>query len=305
MTRTILQFICHHLGPPKKSLITNYYKFSCIQKKLQTQPKLHGKTPPSPIPPSGPTPLGPHFFWICLFVLFVLLLILRLLLLLVFLLRLAAAAAACACFCCLCSCCCIFLLLLLLWLLLLGRRPSNPTHLQCLTFKNGKNNSTIDWNNLTSTNCNKIRWYPTENPREHAPPLPHHPSGPHTPLLNFSGFGPSHSGLLAAVVVKNTPLPLLTFQNVCTDFVAFCAVFGLFCCSLMLAFLVVYCFSRSLCRFRCRFLRFTVVSGVAFVAAASCCCYCLCCCFCCSVVAAAAAGAFKSPTVEKPIFARF
>ena len=55
-------------------------------------------------------------------------------------------------------------------------------------------------------------------------------------------------------------------------------------------------------------LRFPVVYGVTFVAAGSCCCYCLCfclsCCFCC-FVAAFAAGAFKSPTVEKRIFARF
>ena len=54
-------------------------------------------------------------------------------------------------------------------------------------------------------------------------------------------------------------------------------------------------------------LRFTVVYGVAFVAPASCsfaaafaALLLLCCCF-----VAAAAGAFRSPTVEKPIFARY
>ena len=55
----------------------------------------------------------------------------------------------------------------------------------------------------------------------------------------------------------------------------------MFCCCLMLVFLVVCCFSCCLCCFCCRFLRFTVVYGVTFVAAASCWCYCFCCCFCC------------------------
>ena len=98
-------------------------------------------------------------------------------------------------------------------------------------------------------------------------------------------------------------LPLLTFQDVCTAFVAFCAVFAIFAaawcwlfllCAVFLvvrvafadAFAVYCCLWRC---FRCSCFLF------------SCCCFC---CFCC-FVAAAAVGAFKSPTVEKPIFARF
>ena len=68
----------------------------------------------------------------------------------------------------------------------------------------------------------------------------------------------------------------------------------------MLAFLVVCCFSCCSCCFCCRFLRFPVVYGVAFVAAVS---------YSFAAVFAALLllllRAFKSPTVEAPIFARF
>ena len=65
-TRTILQKICPPL--PKKSK-TKDCKLHKIQKKTSNTTE---------IPPSGPTPLGPHFFRVLLFVLFVLLLILLL-----------------------------------------------------------------------------------------------------------------------------------------------------------------------------------------------------------------------------------
>ena len=102
--------------------------------------------------------------------------------------------------------------------------------------------------------------------------------------------------------MKNTPLPLLTFQNVCAFlFVLFLSV----SCCLMPVFLAV----------RVAFAGFLMSMVLLFVAVLSllslslsfllllllllgCCC-------CCGWVPAAAAGAFKSPTVEKRIFARF
>ena len=238
-----------------------------------------GRRPP---PPSGPTPLAPHFFCV-VFVLFVLLLIL--LLVAAFLVACVPVAACC----CRCFWCCLCLLLLL------GPPTVEPPPLpplQCLTFQNVNNIFyTFDWSSLTSTNWHKICRYPTEFPREDAPPPPTHPStttlGGPTPLaLNFSGFGP-HSGLLAAVVVKNTPLPLLTFQNVCTAFVVFCAVFVIFllfdagfsCCVLFFPALRV-----ALATF-CGLLLFMLLLLLLFfhVCAAFCdvfSCSCCCCCFC-------------------------
>ena len=93
--------------------------------------------------------------------------------------------------------------------------------------------------------------------------------------------------------MKIPPLPLLTFQNVCSDFAAFCAV--CFCHFLLLlaaGFSFCVLFFLLCVLLLLPFFRFAVVHGVAFVA----------------VFAAAfdaAAGAFKSPTVEKRIFARY
>ena len=84
----------------------------------------------------------------------------------------APDSAACCCFCCcLCSCCCCFCCCF--WA---ADRRTPP--LQCLTFKNCKNNFTIDETPLTQTIVTKFVGT-TEIPREHAPP-PSHPSGPHT-----------------------------------------------------------------------------------------------------------------------------
>ena len=138
----------------------------------------------------------------------------------------------------------------------------------------------------------------------HSSPSPfpiHHPSAPHTswPQLFWVCLSPAFGPPCSCCCVKNTPLPLLTFQNVCT---AFCAVFDIFCCCLMLAFLVVRCFSCCSCCFAAA-LRFAVVHGVAFVLLPILLLsllLLLCCCF-----VAAAAGAFKSPTVEKPISKMF
>ena len=61
--------------------------------------------------------------------------------------------------------------------------------------------------------------------------------------------------------MKNTPLPLVTFPNVCSAFVAFCLPFLLLldvCCFLLFVLLLL------------PLLRFAVVYGVAFVAPASC-----------------------------------
>ena len=121
---------------------------------------------------------------------------------------------------------------------------------------------TIDWSPLTSTNC---------PPNFHGEtlllpsPLPHHPSGPHTswPYLFWvcplpPAFGPPCS---CCLLCENTPLPLLTFQNVCTAFAAFCAVFAIFLLLLDAGFFLL-CAVVLAVR--------VAVYGVAFVAAASC-----------------------------------
>ena len=79
--------------------------------------------------------------------------------------------------------------------------------------------------------------------------------------------------LLGSPTVEPPPLPLMTFQYVHTDF-AF-LVFATFCCWLLPVFLVVCFFSLLFVLLLLPLLRFTVVFGVAFVAAASFCCYCL------------------------------
>ena len=99
---------------------------------------------------------------------------------------------------------------------------------------------------------------------------------------------PPQSGLLAAEVVKNTPLPLLTFQNVCAAYVAFAAAFALLCCccflllllSLLLFLLLVFvAVFHVLC---CLLLFFMLVLLPL----------CFCCCFC------GFCHCFWAPTVE-------
>ena len=148
----------------------------------------------------------------------------------------------------------LFLLLVLLLVLVaaLGRRASNPpplSPLQCLTFQNVNNN-------FSQPLETKFAGIP---PNFHGKTLllsspPSTLRGPKPLGLNCSGFGPPAFGLpCSCCCVQNTPLPLLTFQNVCTAFVAFNAVLVIFCCCLMLAFLVVCCFSCCTCCFCCRF----------------------------------------------------
>ena len=113
---------------PKKSM-TNYCKF-CLypEQKLRTQPNKIPREDASP-PPSGPTPLGPHCFWVVVCAVCAALLLL-------------VAAFPC----CLCSCCGLLLPLFLLLLVLVAvfgpptrRTPPFPP-LQCLTVQNVINN---------------------------------------------------------------------------------------------------------------------------------------------------------------------
>ena len=84
MSRTTLQLNCFLLPLDFRNQWPIVQNFACIQKKKDTNTT---EIPQDAIPPSGPTPLGPHF-----------LLFLSLLL----------VAATCACFCCLYNCCCFF-----------------------------------------------------------------------------------------------------------------------------------------------------------------------------------------------------
>ena len=77
-------------------------------------------------------------------------------------------------------------------------------------------------------------------------------------------------------------------------------VFASCCCCLMLAFLVVCCFSCCSCCFCCRFcgfLLFMVLLLLLLLPVILLLSLLLCCCCCCC--------GFRSPTVEKPILARF
>ena len=189
-----------------------------------------------------------------------------------------------------------------------------------------------------------------QTPHPSAPPpfVGPHPSGPpfwdaHNLALNFYLGLPTRCPwislplllrlLLGRRPLKNPPLPLLTFQNVCTAFPVVCDAFSLF---------VLCCFSCVLlprCYFRCFFADlvgafFPVLLLVGAVGAAVCTtCFCLCgfyllcfllflllflflllcfsCCLCC-FPATFAAGCvlllwlfYGSPTVEKPTLAAF
>ena len=217
----------------RKSQWSIVVNFACIQKKVSNTTEIPRDDATSPL--SGPTPLGPHCFWVVVCAVCA-----------------APDSAACCCFsCCLCSCCGLLLPLFFaacacccFWA---ADRRTLPSHLcnvwpskMLMTF------FTTDWSPYTSTNWDKICIPPNFLGKTLLLPPP-------------SWVCPSpHSGLLAPVVccVKNTPLPLLTFQNVCTALVAFLCCF---CHFLLLVFLVVCCFS--------------------------CCSCCFCCCFCCFVAA--------------------
>ena len=193
-----------------------------------------------------------------------------------FLLRVAAAtvfAAVCAC-CCFCAA---------------DRRTllSSPP-LQCLTFQNVSN----IFLQPIETKLPVSHRISTGLLSSSSPP----PFGAHTSLalicLGVPSPLPPHSGPpCSCCCVKITPLPLLTFPNVC-------AVVATFCCCLMLAFLVVCCFSCCSCCFCCRFcglLLFMVLLLLLLLPILlklSLLLLLLCCCF----VAVAAAGAFRSPT---------
>ena len=85
---------------PKKSM-TIYYKFCLYPEKSLEHTEIPREDTP---PPSGPTPLGPHFFWVVVCAVCI-----------------APDSAACCCSSC-CRCFCCYFCLLLLF----GRRPSNP-----------------------------------------------------------------------------------------------------------------------------------------------------------------------------------
>ena len=269
--------------------MTNYCKF-CLypEKKLRTQPKFHG-TPP---PPSRPTPLGPIFLGCCL------------------------CCLCCSWFCCL--------------LLLLGRRPSNPLPSHLCSVWPSKMLITIFYNQLRQKLPVSHRI--STGKHSSSPPLPPSPpppfGAPHLLALIVLGFPPNpHSGLLAPVVVWKThpcrfwPSKMFVLLFFLPFFAAaWCWLFLL--CAVVLAVHVasafaaalgplfkkpnpplqlltkcLYCFS---CCCLCNLLlRVRLVLFLLFLLLFYFCLYC--CCF----VAAAAAGAVKSPTVEKPIFARF
>ena len=117
MSRTILQLI--DLPPHKTSEKVNDQLLQILlvskkKKKPRTQPKFHVTTPPS-----GPTPLGPHCFWVVVCA--------------------APDSAACCCFsCCLCSCCGLLPPLFVLLLVIVA--AFGPPQVQCLTFQNVNNN---------------------------------------------------------------------------------------------------------------------------------------------------------------------
>ena len=109
MSRTILQLIC----PPHKASekMTNCCKF-CLYPEKKRKPK-------TPLPPSGPTPLGPHCFRVVVCAVCA-----------------APDSAVCCCFsCCLCSRCGLLLPLFLLLLVLVAAfGPSTVEHSSPPTF---------------------------------------------------------------------------------------------------------------------------------------------------------------------------
>ena len=196
------------------------------------------------VPPLGPTPLGLHFFLGCC-----------LCCLLVAFLVACVPVAAC---CCRCFCCCLCLF----------AASGPPTFAvfdlskMLLTF------FTIDWSPL---NLNQLRQNLPVSHRISTGRRSSSPPPPHTSwALIFLGLALLHSGLpCSCCCVKNTPLPLLTFQNVCTA----CCFFVLFLSLLLLldaGFSSCVLFFLLFVLLLLPLLRFAVVYGVAFVAAASC-----------------------------------
>ena len=188
-------------------------------------------------PPSGPTPRGPHFFWVVVCAVCV-----------------APDSAACCCFsCCLCSCCGLLLPLLLLLLVLVaafGPPTVEPPPSTFAVFDLPK-----CYNNFS--NWDKICRYPTEFPREDTPPvLPSLPPttlrAPHLLALIVLGLAPRIRASLMLLLCDKNTLAAFNLPKCLYCFVALCAVFAIFCGCLMLAFLVVCCFSCCSCCF-CRF----------------------------------------------------
>ena len=164
------------------------------------------------------------------------------------------------CSCCFCGC-------------FFGRRLLKNPPLPLLTFQHVKNNFSND-----STKCNKNCWY---RPVFHGKTL-----SPRSPTpLGLLGLTPAFEPHCCCV--KNTPLPLSTFQNVCTAFVAFFVLFlscfllldaGVSCCVLFFQLFVLLLLPL---------LRLTDVSGVDFVAA-----------FVAAAVAAALGSLMKNPPLQ-------
>ena len=280
-----------HLPPPIRlppKSMTNYCNFACILKKKSLEPNRNstGRRPLSP--PSGPTPLGPHFFWVVVCAVCA-----------------APDSVACCCFaCCLCSCCCLCVFLLS------GRRPSPLPPLQCLTFQNVNNNFfTIDWSSQPIET--KFAGIP---PNFHGktlllPPLPPPFGAPHLLASIFLVWPPPPVfGPLCCCCCEKHTLAAFDLPKCLYCFCCFLCCFCHFCCCFMLVFLVVCCLLLFVLLLL-PLLRFVVVHGVAFIAVASCCCSCLLlllplplieepnpplqlltCCFCCFCCCAAVAA---------------
>ena len=157
------------------SRITNFH---CIpKKKVSNTPKFHGKTPPHL---RDPQLLALTFSGL-------------LFLLLVLLLRLAAAAAFAAA----CACCCFWAA---------DRRTPLSSRTFAVTFHNVNHNFLqLIGTPLTSTNCNKIWWYPTEFPRKTLLLSPPPFGAPHLLALIFLGLVPCiRASLLLLLCEKHT-----------------------------------------------------------------------------------------------------
>ena len=157
------------------------------------------------LPPSGPTPLGPHFFWIVVCAVCA-----------------APDSAACCCFsCCSCSCCGLLPLLLLLFSACFcclynccccfwaaDCRTSFPTFAVFDLLKMSITFFTIDWNpfDLHHLEQNLLVSHRIPTGRRSSSPL-------HLSIW-LSAFGPP----CCCSCVKNSPLPLLTFQNIKNNF---------------------------------------------------------------------------------------
>ena len=181
--------------------MTNYCKFCLYPEKKKTSNTTERNFTGRRLPHLR----DPHLLALTVFgLLFVLFVLLLILLLVAAFLVACVLVAAC---CCRCFCCCLCLLLLL------GPPTVEPPllpPLQCLTFQNVNN---FFYNQLR-------QHFPVSHRictgrHSSSPPPPPTTLRAPTPLglnsvFGFSAFGP----LCSCCCVKNTPLPLLTFQNV-------------------------------------------------------------------------------------------